>query len=246
MSDRRCTIEVDHRENVNLLLSELRDVYGVDVHHTQLTIGDFRIPPDTVLERKTVDDFCLSIVDRRLFRQAYRLAQITENPLILIEGRTFTTRSHDIHLDSIKGALVSLAQTFRIPVLRSRDQKESAWYIHSLLNQRRRVGTNHGVLTSSRPKRLATQKAHVLRSLPGIGPKLAKSLLDEFDTIENIARADRLDLEKVPGMGPRKAEKILQVLREEATPYDVPNEQETADGNTQPLTNSKLNPHKPF
>lgn len=219
--DERYTIMMDHRENAEILLQELRNVYQISISVKQLKLGDYQVYPNTTIERKTIDDFCLSIIDGRLFRQAYRLAQYTENPIFIVEGETFTKRQYDITLDAIKGAFVSLAQTFRIPLLRSRDQKESAWYMNSLLDQRRRIGQNSGVLTSSRPKRLATQKAYLLRMLPGVGPKLAKTLLNEFETIQNIVKANRDDLERIPGLGKKKADKIFQVLHEDHAGYDI-------------------------
>ncbi len=221
-------ILVDHREHAEMLLNELRDEFHVTIRIEELKVGDYSIPPDTIVERKTVDDFCLSIIDGRLFRQAYRLSSITRNPVILIEGKSFTQLNHKITLDSVKGALVTLAQTFRIPVLRSRNQTESAWYLHCLLQQRKRIGQKSGVLTSSRPKRLSTQKVHVLRSLPGVGPKLANNLLAEFVTIENICKANQKDLEKIPGLGKRKlirscayfAKRLRAILFESAKEFD--------------------------
>jgi DNA excision repair protein ERCC-4 len=219
--DARNSVVIDHREKCEILSRELRDTYHINFIVEQLTLGDYKIYPDTIIERKTIDDFCLSIIDGRLFRQACRLAHYTANPIILLEGETFRNRQSDITLDSIKGALISLAQTFRIPVLRSRDEKDSAWHIYSLLRQRRRIGKNSGVLTNYRPKQLIPRTAHVLRTLPGVGPKLADSLLQEFETIENIVKADRRELEKIPGLGKKKIDKIFEVLHEDDTPYIV-------------------------
>ena len=78
------TIAVDHRENADELVAELRRA-GCSVVFEQLRFGDYRIQPDTIVERKTVDDFCLSIIDGRLFRQAYLLAAHVHRPIILVE-----------------------------------------------------------------------------------------------------------------------------------------------------------------
>ncbi len=213
------TIMVDHRENAEVLLKDLKEHHYLVVEKTHLEIGDYKIFPDIILERKTVDDFCLSIVDGRLFRQAFRLVQLTENPILIIEGSTFANRNHKVSIESIKGALVTLAQTYRLPVIRSSNQKDSAWYINLLCRQRKRIGQNSGVLSSYRPKRLNKQKEYLLRSLPGVGPKLAKSILRQFETIENVAHATQKDLAEIDGLGEKKSEKIYQVLHESQSEY---------------------------
>jgi DNA excision repair protein ERCC-4 len=215
------TIDVDHRENCPELIATLRDPHGFDVHIGELKLGDYRIAPDTVIERKTTDDFCLSIIDGRLFRQAYRLADHCQCPIIIIEGESFANRQYDVGLTSIKGSLISLAQTFRIPVLRTRNQVDTAWHLYSLAQQRRRVGRGSGVLRGPTPKRPASQRQYIVRSIPGVGPKLARLLLDEFGTVEAIARAPADELASIPGLGRKRAESIHNILHEDPAIYHI-------------------------
>ena len=90
------TVIIDHRENAEVLTNGLRAIYHVDIAIEQLELGDYKIFPDTLVERKTIDDFCLSIIDGRLFKQAYRLAHYTQNPVLLLEGETFKSRQYDM------------------------------------------------------------------------------------------------------------------------------------------------------
>jgi ERCC4-type nuclease len=213
------TIIVDHREKAPLLFGTLKEEYGLDLHVAQLTWGDYVVEPDTVVERKTAHDFCVSLMQGRLFRQAYWLAECTDNPLFLIEGAFHPDDGMGMRVDSIKGALVTLAQSFRMPVLRSRDQRESAWMLNRLHEQRHRVTRNCGPLHRYRGKRVTTQKLHVLRSLPGIGPKLATVLLDEFGTVSAVAAARPERLQAVPGLGPTRAAQIHRALHETEPAY---------------------------
>ena len=107
-------IIADCRENAEELIGLLESRYGFDIVEKQLSLGDYFIAPDTIVERKTVADFAISIIDGRLFRQAYLLAECAENPLIIIEGETFD--GLNVPINAIKGALISLAQSFRLPV----------------------------------------------------------------------------------------------------------------------------------
>jgi Fanconi anemia group M protein len=212
-------IIADCRENAEELIGLLESRYGFDIVEKQLSLGDYFIAPDTIVERKTVADFAISIIDGRLFRQAYLLAECAENPLIIIEGETFD--GLNVPINAIKGALISLAQSFRLPVLRTKNQKDSAWYINQLDMQRQRIGKNKGSLHLYNPKKIDTQKQYVLRAFPGIGPKLAKSLIDHFGTIRAIVNADEKEIAMAPGIGKAKASKISSILREESAKYMI-------------------------
>ncbi|MEM4248153.1 MAG: ERCC4 domain-containing protein [Candidatus Nanoarchaeia archaeon] len=212
-------ITVDSRENADELFQALTEIYGFEIIRKQLQLGDYFLPPDTTIERKTTNDFAISIIDGRLFKQAYRLVEITENPILIIEGESF--QGLNVSNNAIRGALICLAQTFRIPVLRTKDQKDTAWHINQLCEQRERIGSNKGARKGYLPKKLETQKEYILRSLPGVGTKIAKILLDEFGSVKNLANAEEQEIAKVPGIGKTKATKIYQILRENKSPYGI-------------------------
>ena len=212
-------IIIDHRENADVLIKALQEKYGFEIDARQLKYGDYFIEPDITLERKTTRDFLLSITDSRLFRQAYRLAEFTERPIILIEGKDYRNTGVDVSIESVKGALISLAQTFHIPVLRTIDQEDTAWHIDHLFMQRNRIGKNKGALTGYRSKRLDGQKIDMLRMFPGIGKKTAERLLEYFETITNIINASEKELTEISGIGKNTANDIKTIVSEELTDY---------------------------
>ena len=159
-------IVVDHRENADVLIKVLQEKYDFEVDVQQLKYGDYFIEPDVTLERKTARDFLLSIIDGRLFHQAYRLTEFTERPIMIIEGRSYRNTGIDVSVESVKGALISIAQTFHIPILRTVDMEDTAWHIEHMFMQRKRVGRNRAALQGYRTKRLNTQKINLLRTLP--------------------------------------------------------------------------------
>jgi ERCC4-type nuclease len=53
---------------------------------------------------------------------------------------------------------------------------------------------------------------YILQSLPKVGPKLAKKLLQHFKSISNVINASAQDLSKIEGIGKITAEKIRKVL----------------------------------
>jgi ERCC4-type nuclease len=211
-------IIVDHREHADLLIETLSSQYCFNVEVTTLKLGDYFIKPDITVERKTTKDFIVSIIDGRLFRQAFRLVKCTKRPVIIIEGKSF--HDENISIESVKGALITLAQTFHIPVLRTVNEHDTAWYLNQMFEQRDRVGRNKGSLYGYKGKKVETQKIHLLRTLPCIGSETAKKLLEHFDSITEIVNASEKELQNVSGIGKISAKKIKSVVSEELEGYN--------------------------
>ena len=214
------TVEIDTREKCTVLEAALWQEYGVHVLRRVLAIGDYRLPGPLCVERKTFDDFCVSILDGRLFRQAYRLAAAREDALIILEGHA-SGNCPSVQRTAICGALVSLAQTYRIPVLRTEDQCDTAWHFSRLCAQRRTLGKKSGPLRCTRRRCLRMQKNYVLRAISGVGPKTAAVLLDRFGSVHGLSAASVYDLKDVPGVGEKTAERIHEVLHEEMGVYCI-------------------------
>ncbi len=56
------------------------------------------------------------------------------------------------------------------------------------------------------------RKLYMLQGLPGVGPALANRLLLEFGSVERVITADRGMLVRVRGIGPKKAQRIRNVV----------------------------------
>ena len=50
--------------------------------------------------------------------------------------------------------------------------------------------------------------------IPGVGPKLAKALMDQFGSVGAVRQADAAALAQTPGVGPKLAETIYAHLHE--------------------------------
>jgi DNA excision repair protein ERCC-4 len=218
-----CTMEkviVDHRENADVLIDSLKNQYCFNVEITTLKLGDYFLEPDITVERKTTNDFIVSIIDGRLFNQAHILVKYAKRPIMIVEGRHFNLGKFGISAEPVNGALITLAQTFYIPVLRTIDEKDTAWHLNQLYLQRKRVGEQKGSLFGYKGKKIETQKVHLLRTLPGIGNKTAKDLLDYFESITDIVNASEKELQNVPGIGRISARRIKNMVSEELEEYN--------------------------
>lgn len=208
---KRHLLRVDCSERNAELLALARQCEDFNVRIERLTIGDYWIDDGAVIERKTYADFATSLVDGRLFPQAAALARSPHRPVILLEGPKPAEMPH-VHPHSLKGALVSLAVMWRLPVVHARDAEDSLRILRFLAQQLAVDKTGILARYDRKPKRLATRKLYVLQGLPGVGPSLANRLLNEFGSVQHVITADLNRLTQVRGIGPKKAAKIRNVV----------------------------------
>ncbi len=211
MRDRRYLLRVDLAERNAALLDLARASGDFDIQMERLPSGDYEIDGSVIIERKTYADFATSLVDGRLFPQAAALARCPQRPVILLEGPT-PPQMPNVHPHALKGAIVSLAIMWRLPVIIARDPEDSLRILRCLAEQLARA--HPGILQryDRKPKRFASRKLYVLQGLPGVGPALAHRLLLQFGSIERVMTADQAVLTQVRGIGPKKAQRIRSLI----------------------------------
>jgi Fanconi anemia group M protein len=74
--DYRIAVIVDDRESKSEVIKFLSETKNVSVGIKRLSLGDYLVDNRLVFERKTLNDFALSIIDGRLFSQAIRFPRI--------------------------------------------------------------------------------------------------------------------------------------------------------------------------
>ena len=85
------SIIADYRE-VPSKVPEILKKLGAKVEFSQLKTGDYIINNEIIVERKSRDDFILSIIQGRLFLQCSRLKNTSYSQVLLIEGNPYNTR----------------------------------------------------------------------------------------------------------------------------------------------------------
>jgi len=210
MQPARHRLRVDFAEQNAALLDLARACVDFDVQLDRLRVGDYSIDDRVIVERKTYADFATSLIDGRLFPQAAALARCPHRPVMLLEG-PIPRCLPNVHPHALKGAVISLAVMWRLPVLYARDPADSLRVLRDLAHQANLAG---GYLKryDRKPKRLATRKLYVLQGLPGVGPELAHRLLEQFGSIERVITAPEDALMQVLGVGPKKAARIRQLV----------------------------------
>lgn len=200
-------ILADIHEKNSMVIAELNSADEASIELASLKIGDYLIG-ECVIERKTSGDFISSMINRRLIEQLRQMQQY-QSKLLIIEG-DFEELYRFGNPNAIRGFILSLTLNYQIPLIFTKNPKDTARYLLTLAKQQLKPKTQ--VSFHSRiPKTPAEQKQYILESFPGIGPATAKKLLGEFKTLGRVFNATEQELDKTLK---NKAESFKRLLQE--------------------------------
>lgn len=211
--EKNVVVKVDYREKGSFVLKELLSL-DVDIDLATLSIGDFHISEHVVVEYKKVKDFVDSIIDGRLMGQARELKQYYQ-PIIIIEGEEDIYSQRSIHPNAIRGAIAALTLGFRIPIITTKNAKETAAMIKIIAEREQKKDDRDFQMHTAKPFSDKELQEYVVSSFPSIGSKLAPPLLTKFKSIKNIVNADESELKKVELIGDKKAKKLRDLFDRE-------------------------------
>jgi Fanconi anemia group M protein len=175
-----------------------------------LEIGDFEISNKIIIERKTKADFVSSIIDQRIFYQLNKMTQNYEKVVLIIEEDKAPIR---IHKNAYFGAISSIIVDFNASVIFLEDYKQTCNFLYSLARYEQ---ISPKIILKANPtkniKTLPKAQLSLIESLPNVGPKTAKELLEVFKTPINIFNCTQKELSDIKNIGKEKAKKIREVL----------------------------------
>lgn len=212
---RRVVIYADVREERSGIPDMLRSS-NLMVVLKQLSLGDYVVSDQIVVERKSSRDFAHSLFDGRLFDQARRLTEHYPIVVYVVEGDPLRVYRYRSRVKQLTAAISSLIIDFNAKVIYSEGPWHTAMIIESLA--KRTVQSKRSIVLHKKPKLSSTRdwQLFIVESFPGIGPKTAERILEEFGTIERFINASIVELSRVPGLGEKKAETIKRILK---SPY---------------------------
>ena len=206
-------ITIDYREKNCLIPSELVNK-GFEIEFKELKVADYLVK-GVAIERKTVNDFISSMINKRLLRQLEEIQQYPKR-LLIIEGieeqelysNSENTKKKGIHPNAIRGFLISILLKYKVPIIFAKDYKDTAKFISVLAKkQENETALNVSKKTLNKKERLQ----FILESFPGLGPKTAKKLLEKFKTLSRIFNASEEELKELLG---KKAEIFKKLIYE--------------------------------
>jgi ERCC4-type nuclease len=212
-------IIADDREHKSEVIKSLMGIENVEVCIQRLAIGDYQVDNRVIVERKTLKDFAISIVDGRLFKQMIRLANSKSEGVLILEGTASDTVEIGVAREAMQGALITVSLILGIPVLRSKDPLETARLIVYIARQLKSIAGGGVQRHGYRPKNKRKRQLFILQGLPRIGPEKAGRLLDSFGSIKAAISASSSELQSVDGIGKSIADKIRWAVGEQESPY---------------------------
>ncbi len=187
-------IIVDDRELKSGICDELEKL-NIEFKIQRLKIGDYIINNKVFIERKTIPDFIESLNDQRLSSQIINLKKDNKRAIIIIEGKRLPGSQR------IRGALCALASRWYIPVLRSADLKGTAWILSCLLKYENYEYKPYCAYDFRTKRSVSSMEEKMLMQMKGVGPEMARKLLNEFGSISGIINAQDEDLIKIDQVG---------------------------------------------
>ena len=211
-------IVADSREGPSETFAVLRSRPDVALTVATLQYGDYSIAGQLSFERKTAEDLGRSIIDGRLFRQMSALRRHAERPVLLVEGLQPLSAPSGVPWHAVRGALVSVAVVFGVPILAAEGPGESAEIMVTAARQLARTSGLAHVRPGYRPRGWRHRALFILQGLPGVGPARAGALLDTFASVAAVMAADADRLAVVDGVGSVVAAGILKAISAEPPP----------------------------
>lgn len=212
-------ILVDTREtssNVPKLLKE----FSVILKPQELPVGDYVVSERVIIERKEINDFVNSIMDGRLFSRKItgedsQLSRLSNAKIgiLLIEG-SFEKISRNINIASVIGAISSIIIDFKISILFTSNEKETASFIYNLARKEqieKKIPLSLPTVTKKDQNPNEIQE-FILSSIPGINLTKAKTLLNHFGSLSNLITCNSEQIQELPGFGKTLADRIITIF----------------------------------
>jgi Fanconi anemia group M protein len=205
-------IIADSREGDSETFAVLKARPGVALTVTTLKYGDYSVAGQLSFERKSAEDLGRSIIDGRLFRQMAALRRHAERPVLLVEGLQPFSAPSGVPWHAVRGALVSVAVVFGVPILSAEGPEESVEIMVVSARQLARTTSLAHVRPGYRPKGWRRRALFILQGLPGVGPGRAGALLDSMGSVAAVMAADAERLAGVGGIGSGVSASILKAI----------------------------------
>ncbi len=212
-------LTIDFREQRSGIVDLAAKIPNLQVEVRQMRQGDYCVNHQAIFERKTIPDFIAAIKSGRFFRQSYLTIKRTTPYILILEGTSNDLTNTEIKHEAIQGALVHISLFLGIPILRSRNIEETLKLMIIAGNQLYkhdgnldpRIYINHQKTNRKNHQKV---KQQVLQSLPGVGHKRAKALLDHYKTLNKFFSSGTNDLQVIDGIGKRTAAELVKIIYE--------------------------------
>ena len=155
------------------------------------------------------------MMNKRLSKQLEELQQY-EKRLLIVEGfedrflyseEDYEKTDEGVHPNAIRGFLLSILLKYKVPIVYTKNENDTAKFILTLSKKKEKEASlNVNKKSLTKKERLQ----FILEGFPGIGPKTARKILENFKTLKGVLNAPLEEIEKLIG---KKAE-IFRIVDE--------------------------------
>jgi len=186
---------------------------GISVRTAQLVSADYLVSGKVGVELKKVADFVNSIVDGRLLGQVKDLKNNFDKAVVIIEGEEDIYSVRNVHANAIRGMLASIVLDFSVPVLYTKNPRDTAALL-AVMAKREQDSSRDFSYHERKPRSMKEQQEFIISAFPGIGPLMARNLLNYFGSIKNVVNASKSELVVLEGIGEKTADKLVEMFEE--------------------------------
>ena len=208
-----------------MIVGDAREVKCINIVKSQydkiqkqfLEVGDFLLPRDIAIERKTGKDFIASISDKRLYKQLNNLCQ-HKYPIVAIVTDNiwkdmYFSKNRWIH-STFEGALITIHAKYpRVKIIWFDTDEDFCKFLIKMDTKLSEEGSKERPSPMLRKvDTIEERMENLVSAIEGVGIPLSKKLLREYKTIHNLSRASIDDLQKMDKVGKKTATNIHNTL----------------------------------
>ncbi len=190
-------IIIDIHEKNSLIISEIAN-NNIDLEIQPLKIGDYLIG-SIIIERKTINDFISSMLNKRMIEQLKQM-QKYQNRLLIIEGNQEVLYSDNLETklnpNAVRGFILSIITNYNTNIIFTKNYQETSKFLIILARQIIKPKIEFS-LHARIPKTIKEQKKYILESFPNIGQKKSEKLLKKFKTLKNIFNSSEEETKEI-------------------------------------------------
>jgi ERCC4-type nuclease len=192
--NKKMPIIIDTREKNSLISANLIE-QKANIEFEKLDIADYRIG-EVAIERKTFQDFLSSMINKRLLKQLTEIKKY-EKPVLLLEGFYYDYENYNVHENAIRGMINSIATEFKIPIIYTENEKDTAKYLINLAKKQEKIKPETSIRHQKTIETIDERKQFILEGFPGVGAKKAKKLLEEYKSLNRIFKLKKEELKNI-------------------------------------------------
>ncbi len=206
---------IDDRED-RTRIEAIKNEFNSKVEVKRLLAGDIliyqNIGPTIAIETKTIQDFTQSCRNRRIQKEALNMKKIYPFSFILVydDGNFNAEYVKPLTLNEKYSNIISLSQRYKVPVIQCDNITHFLKCIKAIISVVNKF--DEPIEQPIVRKKDSNEMINVLIGIPGVGKKMARSLLDVFKTPGKVFNASDSELDTVPRLQ-EKSKKAIRRMR---------------------------------